>query len=129
MGLGAGGRMKQEIYSDHRTFDDWDTTAGARCFVHLVNAMLWRQVTGEEAPPTPVTASEYARHGLPWFDYYAEGEEAVVAQAKLAGIESIVGLGHKKGDVPLPENQTVAAPHVVKLGPMKAKGQVRDGEF
>lgn len=129
MGLGAGGRMTQEIYTDRRKFEDWDTKVSARCFVHLVNAMLWRQVTGEEAPPTPVTASEYARHGLPWFDYYAEGEEAVDAQQKLAGLVSVAGLGKTKGDVPLPENESVDPGHVVKLGPKKVKGQVRDGEF
>ncbi len=129
MGLGAGGRMKQEIYTDRRKLEDWDTTVSARCFVHLVNAMLWRQVTGEEPPPTPVTAAEYARHGLPWFDYYAEGEEAPEAQPTLAGLEGIAGMGNKKKDVPLPENEPVETPHVVKLGPKKVKGQVRDGEF
>jgi len=121
--------MKQEIYTDRRKFDDWDTTASARCFVHLVNAMLWRQVTGEVAPPTPVTASEYARHGLPWFHYYAEGEEAVGAQEKLSGVQSIAALGTKKKDVPLPENESVNPAHVVKLDPKTLNGQVRDGEF
>jgi len=129
MGLGAGGRMRQEIYRDRRPFSDWDTTVSARCFVHLANSMLWRGITGTQPPRTPATAREYARRGLPWFDFYAEGETAVEAGRKLAGLKTVAEIGTGKGEAPLPENESVDTPNVVKLGWWKRRMKVRDGEF
>ena len=70
MGLAPGGRMRQEIYEDEYRLADWDTGNTSRCFVHLCNSMIWRQVTGSEPPTVPPTAQEYAGAGLPWFEYY-----------------------------------------------------------
>lgn len=75
MGLAPGGRMRQEIYDDTQTFADWDLDHRGRCFVHLANALVWRTITGEDPPPTPATAAEYTRAGLPWFDYYGADAE------------------------------------------------------
>jgi hypothetical protein len=63
MGLAACGRMKQDIYDDPYNFSDWDSTSN-RCFVHLANSLVWRQVTGQEPPKIPATAKEYARAGF-----------------------------------------------------------------
>lgn len=71
MGLGAGGTMKQAIYADERPLTDYRPEPAARVFVHLASAAEWTEITGEPAPPTPISAQTYARHGLPWFDYYA----------------------------------------------------------
>ena len=68
----CGGRMKQTIYTDSWGLDTWDEAATARTFVHIVNTELWREITGEQAPATPVTAREYQASGLPWFDLYDE---------------------------------------------------------
>ncbi|MEU1984995.1 hypothetical protein [Nocardia sp. NPDC019395] len=70
MGLGAGGTMRQEVYADSRPIGDYRPEPDGRVFVHLASAAEWQQITGEPAPPTPVTAKTYAMHGLPWFDYY-----------------------------------------------------------
>ncbi|MGW0178323.1 hypothetical protein [Nocardia sp. NPDC003345] len=70
MGLGAGGRMRQQIFEDTRPLGDYRAQAHGRVFVHLASAAEWREITGEPAPPTPVTAQAYAARGLPWFDYY-----------------------------------------------------------
>lgn len=70
MGLGAGGRMRQQIFEDSRPLGDYREQAHGRVFVHLASAAEWREITGEPAPPTPVTAEAYAARGLPWFDYY-----------------------------------------------------------
>ena len=59
MGLGAGGRMRQKIYPDPHGIDTWGSDDRARVFVHLADSMMWRQITGEEPPPTPVTAATY----------------------------------------------------------------------
>src|SRR5262249_42022478 len=54
MGLGAGGTMVQKIYPDPHGLATWDETNYGRVFVHIVNSRLWREITGEDPPPTPV---------------------------------------------------------------------------
>jgi hypothetical protein len=129
MGLAPGGRMKQKIYTDHRSFEDWDLRQTSRCFVHIANSMVWRSVTGELPPTVPPTAEEYTRAGLPWFDLYDGDKEALAGAEKLNGVKSVVGLGKEKGDVPVPENVSVTPENVVKLRHGLKRDQVREGEF
>jgi len=129
MGLAPGGRMRQEIYEDPDRLDVWDTRHGSRCFVHLANSLTWRAITGENPPTTPPTAREYTRRGLPWFDYYGGDLEALEGSVRLAGLESILQMAKRKGDVPLPENESVDPSHVVRLRSGLAEGQVREGTF
>jgi hypothetical protein len=128
MGLGAGGRMRQSIYDDRYGMEDWDLRAGSRCFVHIANSLVWRSITGGEPPTVPPTAEEYTRAGLPWFDYYAE-RPAVEGSGTLAKLKSIFTLGREKGDVPLPENQSVETCHVVGIHEKPGPGTVREGVF
>jgi hypothetical protein len=131
MGLAPGGSMKQEIYKDPFDFDDWDTARVSRCFVHIANSLVWRAITGQHPPTTPPTAKQYTRAGLPWFDYYADGAATVDGSAVLEKLQSVAALGKVKGDVPLPENESVTPHNVVtireKLG--LRPGEVRDGRF
>jgi hypothetical protein len=129
MGLGAGGQMSQEIYTDERDFADWDLTHRGRCFVHLTNSLLWRSITGAEPPATPVTAEEYTRAGLPWFEYYAEDTKALRGSEKLAQVKSIAQLGQERGDRPLPENTPVDPARIIELRAGLGKHQVREGAF
>ena len=128
MGLGAGGRMRQEIHDDPYTLTDWDRDNSSRCFVHLGNSLIWRQITGAEPPTTPPTAQEYNNSGLPWFEHYSD-KPAVEGSPTLAKVKSIATLGKEKGDVPLPENQSCVPDKVVALRAGLAKNEVRDGRF
>ena len=128
MGLAPGGRMTQEIYEDPFELSDWDTEHGSRVFVHIANSMVWRALTGEAPPTVPPTAREYTDAGLPWFDWYAEAP-AVEGGGRLKGLKSILQIGKAKGDVPLPENETVSPEHVVRLRQGLGKDQVREGSF
>ncbi len=128
MGLGAGGRMRQEVYEDHRPLKHWDVAHTSRCFVHLMNSLVWRAVTGTEPPTVPLTAAEYARHGLPWFEYYSEAT-ALSAQEVLRQLKSIAEIGGETRGRPLPENQTVNVGETVRLRAAPARGQVREGSF
>ena len=87
MGLGAGGTMRQEIYADTRPVDDYRSDADGRVFVHLASAAEWQQITGEPAPPTPITAQAYAANGLPWFDYYAADADDLPPSTELADVK------------------------------------------
>ncbi len=116
MGLAPGGRMKQEIYDDPYGLDAWDQRHGSRCFVSLLNSVQWMAVTGERPPTEPPTAQSYAARGLPWFDYYGGDARAVAGSDKLRGLTSVVRQAEAKGQGPLPDNETIAAPPVIALG-------------
>lgn len=121
--------MRQEIYDDPHKFADWDFSHKSRCFVHLANSLVWRAITGEQPPTTPFTAKEYTSAGLPWFDYYDDSLAAVGGAKKLADLKSVAGMGKEKGDVPLPENESVTPEKVIILRKGLGRDQVREGRF
>jgi hypothetical protein len=89
MGLGAGGRMRQEIYADERKKGGYDPDRSWRVFVHLCSAAQWTAITGEAAPATPVDREAYVRAGLPWFDYYDADSTDVPASETLSGVKTV----------------------------------------
>lgn len=107
MGLGAGGRMDQDIYPDPYGVDTWDRDAVTRIHVHIANSMQWREITGQAPPTTPVTAKEYARHGLPWFDLYDEGVGDLEPQDALKRLKSVSEMDQQKGFVSQQDDDTV----------------------
>jgi hypothetical protein len=129
MSLAPGGLMRQDIYEDVYALDDWSMDQRSRCYVHIANSLVWRLITRENPPTPPPTAMEYTRAGLPWFEYYAEHLIPLKGSASLANLEGVAGKGRKKGDVPLPENESVEPGLVVKLRAGLSKDQVREGAF
>ncbi|MFC1678682.1 hypothetical protein ACFL2T_00480 [Elusimicrobiota bacterium] len=126
MGLAPGGRMTQKIYDDSHKMEDWELEHSSRCFVHLANSLVWRQITGKEPPTVPPTSKEYTDAGLPWFEYYDDKLSAVKGSDKLKGMKSVNTMGKEKGDKPLPENESVTPEKVVVLRKGLKKGQVRE---
>jgi hypothetical protein len=129
MGLAPGGRMRQEIFTDRRPLEEWDTRTSSRCFVHIANSLAWRHITGAEPPTAPRTAEEYTRRGLPWFDYYDERQTAVGGSGVLNALKSVLQMGRDKGEVPLPENTSTDPSHVVHLRNGLREHEVREGVF
>ena len=96
MGLGVGGRMRQEVYADDRQLADYDESGARRVFVHLCSAAQWTAITGEVPPPTPVDRDAYVRAGLPWFDYYnADADAHDLAPSEVLG--NVKSVGKKLG--------------------------------
>ncbi len=126
MGLAPGGKMRQEIYEDPYKLDEWDQEASSRCFTHIANSMVWRTITGQSPPTVPPTSEEYTRAGMPWFDYYDDTLAAIDGADAFKKVKSVVEMGKDKGDVPLPENQSVTPEKVVTLRAGLRKGQVRE---
>lgn len=130
MGLAAGGRMCQSIYPDPHSLEIWDPKNTSRSFVHIVNSDLWREITGEAAPPTPVTAREYERAGLPWFELYDEHRGTLKGSAALRRVKSVKEKDLEKSTHPLQQDGSVAVPVVVKLGTKGASSvDIRDGDW
>lgn len=129
MGLAAGGQMRQKLYPDPHGLGTWDGWRTGRVFVHLVDSLLWREITGEAPPPTPVTAKAYARAGLPWYDLYDEGMGTLDPTDTLAGVKSVAELDGEKSEAPLQDDDPV--PTKVKTLLMKMAGTlpVKDGDW
>ena len=126
MGLGAGGTMRQEIFNDTHDFSDWDLSLSSRCFVHLCNSLMWRQVTGNNPPHPPFTAKEYARAGVPWFDYYRDDLSALSGSTALDKLKSVFALGQAKGEKPLPDNSSIEPKLIVQYGNARRSDQVQE---
>jgi hypothetical protein len=130
MGVGAGGTMRQDVYEDDRPLSDWEAEPAGRVFVHLVPPPLWRELTGEQPPPSPVDRAAYTRAGLPWFDYYDEDGTDLAPADGLAEVKPVgewLGDDHEPWTPPKPEQ-------VKHLGdapgkPAKPGKEVRDGEW
>ena len=93
MGLAAGGRMEQKIYPDLYGKDTWDATGTTTVHVHIVNSDAYHAITGEQPPPTPISAATYNAFGLPWFALYDEDLGDVAAPAILRRVKSIAAMG------------------------------------
>ena len=126
MGLGAGGKMRQEIYRDPYDFADWDQTLTRRCFVHLCNSLVWREITGTNPPHPPLTAKEYQQAAIPWFDYYRDDLKPLKGSERLAGVKSVAQLGKEKNSQPLPENSSIAPELIVQYGNTRRPGEIRE---
>ncbi len=130
MGLAAGGRMKQSIYPDRHGTDTWDAARTSRVFVHIVNSAMWREITGEEAPPSPITARDYAAHKLPWFALYDERLGAVSETSTLAAVKSMKEIDAGKATLAQQDDESVEVGPVKKLWTAVAGAiGVRDGRW
>jgi hypothetical protein len=113
MGLGAGGKMKQQIDKDRYGIDTWDLPRASEAFIHIVNSTQWTAITGEPLPSTPIDASTYTQFGLPWFDLYRDDTPAVTPSETLTNVKTVSQVDQKKrlpkqhGDdtIPIPSKQ------------------------
>ena len=132
MGLGAGGKMRQQIFDDKYGLDVWDRDNKNRVYVHLANSLAWRAITKTEPPNTPFTPAEYKSHGFPWFDYYKDNAKALAGTGKLKNIKSILQLGFQKGlSGVVQDNTSVEIPKekIRNLTPIREKGRVKEGRW
>jgi hypothetical protein len=128
MGLAQGGRMEQKISKDPFGIHVWDQSKAERIFVHIVDATLWKEITGEECPPCPIDASEYK--GV-WFTY-DNGNPVVQGSGTLANIKPVSQKDHEHGfkdqqnDSPLDETKTNP---VIALSAKHSLNVIKDGNW
>jgi len=89
MGLGAGGRMRQEIFEDTYGVTTWERTPAAQVDIALLEAHAFASRFGVPVPSTPVEVETYIAHGLPWFELYAPSQRDIAAAERLAGVKSV----------------------------------------
>jgi hypothetical protein len=98
MGLGAGGHIAQKIYPDRHGISVWDQSHAGRIFIHIVNSLVYREITGTDPPPTPIDAKTYTERGFPWFDLYEEEQADVAAPDALANVKTIADRDRETGE-------------------------------
>jgi hypothetical protein len=132
MGLGAGGKMKQNIYPDKYGVKTWDETNFGRVYIHIINSMMYQEITGQKAPTTPISAKTYTQYGFPWFDLYDE-HKADVPQSNIFSkiVKSIKEIDKEKGFDPQQDDSTVEIekPQVKKLKLKSDPDAVTDGDW
>jgi hypothetical protein len=118
MGLAAGGSMHQKIYPDPHGFATWDQGLKGSLHVHIVNSASYRELTGTEPPPSPVSAKTYTEYGFPWFALYDEAAADLPTRDELARVKSVRELDESKGDPDGGDEGSVDVPEsqVRKLG-------------
>jgi len=116
MGLAAGGRMRQQIYADPHGLDAWDQSISSRCFMTLVDAVQWREITGEAPPTKPPTAADYTKAGLPWFDYYAADLETLGGAQALTLVKSVAEMALEKGEQVMGPDDEVNPATIISIG-------------
>jgi hypothetical protein len=97
MGIAAGGKMKQKIYPDPHGIDTWDQGNYGQVYVHIANSTMYREITGKEPPPTPISAKTYTQYGFPWFDLYDDKMADIAAPEVLKRIKSVKQMDEEKG--------------------------------
>lgn len=115
MGFGAGGKMKQKIYPDPHGVDAWDPQNHGCLFVHVLNSEQYRELTGLEPPPTPVSPRVYTGYGFPWFDLYDEAAGDVAAPERLTEIKTIKEKDAEMGITAPEDGELVDEPDIRRL--------------
>ncbi|KAI0201741.1 hypothetical protein F4808DRAFT_423651 [Astrocystis sublimbata] len=68
MGVAAGGKIDQVIHEDHNEPSVWAKTTTITIPVHILSTTMFRHVTGRQPTACPISASDYASVGLPFFN-------------------------------------------------------------
>ena len=107
MGIGAGGKMRQKIYRDPYGVDTWDQTNYGKSTLYIVNSRQFKQITGQNPPPSPVSAKQYSEHGLPWFELYDESMAGIAPSELLSRVH--------EADRPASQTDTTAEEESVEI--------------
>jgi hypothetical protein len=97
MGVAAGGNLKQQIQRDTYGSDFWDITQTRSLTIHLVNSLTYKAITGNDAPPSPITAAEYQSSKIPWYSHYDETAPVVKPPSIFKRILGISAIEKKRG--------------------------------
>ncbi|KAI0418945.1 hypothetical protein F5X98DRAFT_385519 [Xylaria grammica] len=95
MGMAAGGKVNQVIHEDDYDPGNWATGSTITIPVHILTTTMFRHVTGQQPPPCPIRASEYAELGLPFFKF-SEEEPSGVSGA-FNGVQSVNEINVNRG--------------------------------
>ena len=97
MGIAAGGTIRQQILEDTYGAESWDEAAFRDIVIHIVNSQVYQQITGREAPPSPISAEHYKRCKIPWYSDYKEKAPSLSPVAMFKRILSVGQIDNTRG--------------------------------
>jgi hypothetical protein len=85
------GKLAQAIQPDPYPALTWDRNATLTFNVQLLTADHFREVTGCDPPPTPISAGTYRQHGLPHYSDRTESKRMLGDSSVAASVTKTVG--------------------------------------
>lgn len=98
MGIAAGGNIEQMIIADSYGIDSWDKNRTQALTIHLVNSLSYKNITGKNPPPSPITKVEYENSGIPWFSFYDENVPKVAGASLFKRILGVSEIANRRGE-------------------------------
>lgn len=95
-GVAAGGKIRQGISKDLYGVDAWNSIQKSRCFITVVDANDWQDITSESHPLSQLRRSDYRKHKVPWFMYYS-GKPPLNATNILSRLHGLSELLYQRG--------------------------------
>lgn len=125
MGLGMGGKMTQVVNVDTHGIAMWNQDDYKLVNIWMVNSMMFREITGQEPPSTPVSAQAYSEHGYPWFSLYDEQSPDLEGGKKFKKVKSVKEMDADKGFGPQQDDSAIHLKpeqivHIAKPSEIKA---------
>jgi hypothetical protein len=93
VGLGAGGRIRQEVFDDPFGVSTWQAAPAVTAEVDLVDADAFAALTGVAVPRVDLDAAGYTAAGGAWFELARPGGERLAATERLRQVRSVGELG------------------------------------
>lgn len=97
MGIAAGGNIKQVIQPDTYGADTWSKECRRGITIHLVNSLVYKAITGNEPPPSPITAQQYEKAKIPWYSHYDETVTPVKPPSVFKRILGVMAIEKRRG--------------------------------
>ena len=85
-GHGTWWKDEAEIYRDKYGVEAWDENNCSRVFVSILTQNSGNKLQ-EKMPTKPISAEDYDRYDMPWFEYYSDNE-SLEGSEKLAELKS-----------------------------------------
>ena len=72
LGMGAGGKIIQNIEPDHNDPRMWDVANSKLLNIHLVDSRTFKLVSNMDPPQKPITPEQYHEMGFPFYQLQPE---------------------------------------------------------
>lgn len=116
LGIAAGGLITQTILADPYPAGAWDTAASVMLNLQILDTTSFEAVTGHEAPPTPISVSDYVAGGFPFYDIWNEVPTGIAGD--FSGVKSVAEILRERAisaGGPAPEEEKPVTPPLVTL--------------
>jgi tetratricopeptide (TPR) repeat protein len=96
--------------------ESWDEHCFAEITIHIVDSVTYKSLTGDEAPPCPITVEHYKEMGIPWYSYYDEKLPGLSPSRLFGRIKSVDSIDrNRRADQPVPGSVEIDPDNVLRI--------------